>query len=241
MITARKAVLITGANRGIGKALVEEALKRGAERVYAGTRRPLHHPDERVTPVTLDVTDAGQIRAAAERIGSLDLLVNNAGIVAFDDLTDPAVLERMLAVNFYGVRDVTQAFLPKLIESRGAIVTNISLNALGALPLVASYSVSKTAAFSLTQSLRAILAPRGVDVHAILSGLVDTDMAADMDVEKAPPEVVAHAVFDGIEKGEEEIFPDPMSAPFADGWRNGPGKELERQSAAMYAQFTQQG
>lgn len=241
MITAGKTVLITGANRGIGKALLEEALKRGAKRVYAGTRQPYHHPDPRVTPVTLDVTNAEHIQAAVEQVESLDILINNAGIVAFDDLTDPAVLDQMLAVNFYGVRDVTQAFLPKLIEAKGAIVANITMNAFAAFPLVASYSVAKAAVFSMMQSLRTILAPQGVSVHAILTGTVDTDMTAGFDMEKAPPELVANGVFDGIEKDEDEIFPDPMSAPLADDWRNGSGKELERQYAVMYAQLTQQG
>lgn len=241
MIIAGKAVLVTGANRGIGKALVDEALKRGAKRVYAGTRQPMSHPDGRVTPVTLDVTNAAHIQAAVEQVESLDILINNAGVLAFDDLTDPAVLDQMLAVNFYGVRDVTQAFLPKLTESEGAIATNISANAFAAFPLVASYSVSKAAVFNLMQSLRAILAPRGVSIHAILTGVVDTDMTTSFDLEMSSPELVAHGIFDGIEKDYEDIFPDPMSEPLADGWRNGSGKAFERQSAALYSQFTQQG
>jgi NAD(P)-dependent dehydrogenase (short-subunit alcohol dehydrogenase family) len=241
MIIAGKSVLVTGANRGIGKALVEEALTRGASRVYAGTRQPLSHPDERVTPVTLEVTDAGQIAAAAAQVGELDLLINNAGIVAPDDLTDRALIERMFAVNFYGVHDTIQAFLPALTRSGGAIANNISVNAFAAFPLVAAYSTSKAATFALTQALRAQLAPRGISVHAILTGLVDTDMTAGFDLEKAPPQLVAAGVFDGIEKGEEDIFPDPMSIPLAEDWRNGSGKGLERQYAAMYAAFTQQG
>lgn len=234
-----KSVLITGANRGIGKALVEEALLRGAKRVYAGTRRPLDHPDPRVTSLALDVTDAAQIHAAVEQVESLDILINNAGVVAYDELSDPAVLDEMLAVNFFGVRDVTQAFLPKLIASKGAIATNVSINAFAPFPLVASYSVAKAAAFNLMQSLRAIVAPTGVSVHAVLLGPVDTDMSADLDLDKAPPESVAHGVFDGIENGEEDIFPDPMSKNLADGWRNGSCKGLERMSAAMYAQVKQ--
>ena len=97
-----KTILITGANRGIGQALVHEALARGAKRVYAGTRQPMAHPDERVTPLTLDVTNPDQVREAAERIGSLDVLVNNAGIARYDDLGDQAVLEQHLAVNLFG-------------------------------------------------------------------------------------------------------------------------------------------
>src|ERR1700689_2943894 len=92
-----KTVLVTGANRGIGQALVTEALARGAQRVYAGTRRPLVHPDQRVTPLRLDVTSEAQIRAAAEEVGSLDMLVNNAGVALYDDLTERAALEQSLA------------------------------------------------------------------------------------------------------------------------------------------------
>src|SRR5882762_10030488 len=114
MNIADKAVLITGANRGIGQALVEEALRRGAKRVYAGTRQPLAHPDGRVTPLTLDVTNTPQIQAAAEKVDSLDILINNAGIALFDDLSDRAMLERHLAVNLFGPYGVIQAFLPLL-------------------------------------------------------------------------------------------------------------------------------
>src|SRR6202012_3635335 len=102
MKIAGKTVLITGANRGIGQALVDEALRRGATRVYAGTRQPLAHPDERVTPVSLDVTNAAQIQAAVERVESLDILINNAGVALYDDLSDRSVLERHLAVNLFG-------------------------------------------------------------------------------------------------------------------------------------------
>jgi NAD(P)-dependent dehydrogenase (short-subunit alcohol dehydrogenase family) len=165
-----KAVLVTGANRGIGRALVEEALRRGAKRVYAGARRPSAHSDGRVTPLTLDVTDAAQIRAAVESVESLDVLINNAGIALYDDLSDRAVLEQHLAVNFFGPWGVTQAFLPLLTGSRGAIVNNVSLMALAPLPLTPAYAISKAAAFNLTQSLRALLAGRGVTVHAVLTG-----------------------------------------------------------------------
>jgi NAD(P)-dependent dehydrogenase (short-subunit alcohol dehydrogenase family) len=122
MRIADRAVLVTGANRGIGRALVEEALSRGAKRVYAGTRQPLAHPDGRVTPLTLDVTSAAQTQAAVERVESLDILINNAGLGLYDDLSDRAALERHLAVNLFGTYGVTQAFLPLLTGSRGAIV-----------------------------------------------------------------------------------------------------------------------
>src|SRR5712692_9893532 len=124
-----KNVVVTGANRGIGQALVEEALRRGARRVYAGTRQPLVHLDGRVTPLTLDVTSAAQTQAAVESVESLDLLINNAGLAFYDDLSDRAALEQHLAVNLFGTYGVTQAFLPLLTRSRGAIVNAVSMSA----------------------------------------------------------------------------------------------------------------
>ncbi len=233
MTIADKTMLVTGSNRGIGRALVEEALRRGAKRVYAGTRQPLAHPDGRVTPVTLDVTSAAQIQAAADQVGSLDVLINNAGLALYDDLRDRATLERHLAVNLFGTWGVTQAFMPLLTRSRGAIVNVLSVNAFAPLPLIPAYSISKAAAFNLTQSLRALLAGRGVRVHAVLTGPVDTDMSRGVDIPKASAESVARAIFDGVEKGEEDIFPDPMSQSMADSWRGGAAKALERQYAAL--------
>jgi NAD(P)-dependent dehydrogenase (short-subunit alcohol dehydrogenase family) len=233
MTIAGKMVLVTGANRGIGQALAAEALARGAVRVYAGSRQPLAHPDDRVTPLILDVTSAAQIQAAAAQVESLDILINNAGIQPFDDLRDPAVLEQALAVNFFGAYRVTQAFLPALTRSRGAIVNNASLLALAPLPVIPAYSISKAALFSLTQSLRALLAGRGVRVHAALTGPTDTDMTRDLDIPKTSPQSVARAIFDGVENGEEDIFPDPLSASIAEGWYAGVAKALERQNAAL--------
>jgi NAD(P)-dependent dehydrogenase (short-subunit alcohol dehydrogenase family) len=233
MTIANKAVLITGANRGIGQALVEEALTRGAKRVYAGTREPLTHPDPRVTPVTVDVTSSAQIQAAVDRVESLDVLINNAGIALYDDLSERATLERHLAVNLFGTYGVTRAFLPLLTRSHGAIVNNVSVMALAPLPITPAYAISKAAAFSLTQSLRALLAGRGVRVHAVLTGPTDTDMTRGFDIPKASPASVARAILDGVDHGEDEIFPDPMSQSMADSWRNGPAKALERQSAAL--------
>ena len=226
-------VLVTGANRGIGRAVVEEALRRGAKRIFAGSRQPLDHPDRRVTPLILDVTNAAQIQGALEKVESLDILVNNAGQALYDDLTDRAALERHLAVNLFGTYGVTQAFLPLLTRSRGAIVNILSVLAIAPLPVIPAYSISKAAAFSLTQSLRALLAARGVSVHAVLPGPVDTDMTQDFDVPKSSPESVARAILDGVEKGEEEIFPDPMAESIAESWRSGAAKALERQNAAL--------
>jgi len=231
-----KAVLITGANRGIGQALVEEALRRGASRVYAGTRQALAHPDARVTPLRLDVTDTAQIQAAVHSVERLDVLINNAGLGVYDDLSDRAALEQHLAVNLFGTHDVTQAFMPLLTRSRGAIVTISSLSAFAAVPVLPAYSISKAAAFSLTQSLRALLAARGVRVHAVLTGPVDTDMTRGLEIPKASPQSVARAVLDGVDNGDEDIFPDPLSQTMAQSWHNGAAKALERQNATLVVQ-----
>jgi NAD(P)-dependent dehydrogenase (short-subunit alcohol dehydrogenase family) len=230
-----KTVLVTGANRGLGHALVEEALSRGARRVYAATRGPWAHADARVTPVILDVTDSAQIQAVVEKVGSLDILINNAGVALPDDLGDRGAIERHLAVNLYGTWDVTQAFMPSLTQSRGAIVNVASIASLAAMPVLPAYSISKAAAFSLSQSLRALYAGRGVSVHAVMAGPMDTEMVRNLDVPKAPPESVARAVFDGVQRGEEEIFPDPVSETLAESWRTGAAKGLERQNAAFVA------
>ena len=229
----QKAVLITGANRGIGQALVNEALRRGANRVYAGTGGPVQHPDPRVTPLTLDVTDVSQIRQAVDRVDALDVLINNAGIAIYDDLSNFEVIEKHLAVNLLGLLRVTHAFLPLLKRSCGSIVNNLSLAGLAPVPVIPSYSISKAAAFNLTQSLRALLAGQGVAVHAVILGPVDTDMNRGFHISKASPEDAARGIFEGLERGEEDTFPDPASLSIAGAWRASVAKALEHQFAAF--------
>ena len=172
-----------------------------------------------MTPLALDVTNAAQIQRAGGEVDALDVLINNAGIVIYDDLSKPEVLERHFAVNLFGPINVTHAFLPQLTRSKGAIVNNLSLVALAALPMIPAYSISKAAAFNMTQSLRATLAAKGVTVHAVMLGPIDTDMNRGFDIPKAPPESAAAGIFDGLERGEEDIFPDPASQSIAEGWR----------------------
>jgi NAD(P)-dependent dehydrogenase (short-subunit alcohol dehydrogenase family) len=193
------------------------------------------HTDRRVTPLTLDVTDAAQIEDAVDKVESLDVLVNNAGIALYDDLSDRALLEQHLAVNLFGTYGVTQAFLPLLVRSKGAIVNNVSMMALAPFPVTPAYAISKAASFNLTQSLRALLAGQGVTVHAVLTGPTDTDMTRGFEIPKASRKSVASAIFDGVEKGEEDIFPDPMSESMADSWRNSAVKAFEHQFAAFVA------
>jgi NAD(P)-dependent dehydrogenase (short-subunit alcohol dehydrogenase family) len=179
------------------------------------------------------VTNPAQIQAVVESVKALDVLINNAGVALPDDLSGRAALEWHFAVNLFGTYGVTQAFLPLLTRSRGIIVNVLSIAAFAPLPFIPAYSVSKAAAFSLTQSLRAFLAGRGVRVHAVMAGPVDTDIMRGVDIPTASPESVVRAIFDGVENGEEEIFPDPVSASLAEDWRGGAAKTLERQNAAL--------
>jgi len=189
--------------------------------------------DDRVTVLRLDVTNASQIEKAVEAVDNLDVLINNAGIAIYDDLSNLEVVEQHLQVNFLGMLTVTRAFAPQLKRSRGAIVNNLSLAGLAALPMIPAYSISKAAAFNMTQSLRALLASDGISVHGVVLGPVDTDMNRGLEIPKASPESAAAGIFDGLARGDEEIFPDPASQSIAEGWRGGVVKGLERQFAAF--------
>ena len=209
MTIADKAVLVTGANRAAGQALVEEALRRGCVCMPGPAKCSLTNKDRRVTAVALDVTNAGiEIEAAAARVESLDILINNAGGVAvvFDGSRATVAIEQHLAVNLYGTYGVTRALLPKLIRSQGAIVNVCRNAAVAALPIIPAYSVSKAAAFSLSSRCAGRERCPG---SRRAPGPVDTDMSREFDVPKASPESVARDDFDGVENGEDEIFPDP--------------------------------
>jgi NAD(P)-dependent dehydrogenase (short-subunit alcohol dehydrogenase family) len=149
--------------------------------LITGARKPFTHSDSRVVPLIFDLTSAALIQGAAATVGSLDILINNAGIALYDDLSDSAAL------------------------------------------------------FSLTQSQRALLTGRGVTVHAAMIGPTDTEMNRGLDIPKNAPESTANGIFDGVEKQQEEIFPDPMSALMAESWNGSAAKAMERQNAALIA------
>ncbi len=146
-----------------------------------------------MTPLTLDVTSVSQVEQAASEVATLDVLINNAGIARYEDLSNLDAIEQHLAVNLFGMFKVTRAFLPLLRRSKGAIVNNLSLATLAALPVIPAYSISKAAAFNMTQSLRALLAGQGVTVHAVVLGPIDTDMNRGFEIPKASPESAAAA------------------------------------------------
>jgi NAD(P)-dependent dehydrogenase (short-subunit alcohol dehydrogenase family) len=235
--------LVTGANRGIGRALVDALLARGAAKVYATARNLDSLKDlvaksgGRVVPLQLDVTNPEQIRAAAAAAGDVRLLINNAGIVKKfgGDFTDPqwiAAGRDEFETNVVGVLAVTQAFAPALTGRPGSAVVNLaSVVSLVNFPVVATYSVSKAAVHSLTQAIRAQLAPQQVFVAGVYPGPIDTDMARDIQMEKTSPEATAHAILDGIEARREEIFPDPYSQQLGALYQRDP-KAVEVQHAA---------
>jgi len=231
--------LVTGANRGIGRAIVDALLARGAKKVYAtardvGTLADLA-TDPRVVARQLDITDAGEIAAAVAAAGDVTLLVNNGGSLTFADLLsgDLAAIDADLRTNYLGTLAVTRAFVPILRDNGGgAIVNMLSLVALGAVRGMGGYSVSKAAAASMTQAVRAQAAGMGISVHGVFPGAVDTDMIRAFDMPKASPYDVANAILDGVEAGDEDIFPDPMARDGHRAWRDDP-KTLERQMASI--------
>jgi NAD(P)-dependent dehydrogenase (short-subunit alcohol dehydrogenase family) len=238
--------LVTGANRGIGRALVEALLARGAAKVYAATRRPdalaglAASSGGRVVVLPLDVTHPEDVRAAAAAAGDVRLLVNNAGIIAkfSGELTDAEWLAAgrdEYEVNVLGVLSTTQAFAPILARQGGGAIVNISSVAgLVGFPALATYSLSKAALHSLTQVTRTLLAPQGTYVAGVYPGPIDTDMARPIQLEKASPADAAHAILDGIEAGREEIFPDPLARQLGELFLRSP-KALEQQIAAPQA------
>jgi NAD(P)-dependent dehydrogenase (short-subunit alcohol dehydrogenase family) len=225
--------LVTGTNRGLGRALVEELLARGARRVYATSRDGASHSDPRVTAVRLDITDPAQVRAAATIARDVELLVNNAGALNAGSILqcEPAQLQRDLDVNVHGMLAVTRALLPALAAAPQAAIVNIlSFVSLASLPPVGGYAASKAAAWSVTQALRAELRGRGIRVHGAFPGLIDTDMVRAFELPKTPANLVARAILDGVAADQEDIAPDPMSLEALATFARDP-RALERRHA----------
>ena len=233
--------LVTGANRGIGRALTEALLTRGVRKVYAAARDPetlAGLRDERVVPLRLDVTDTEQIRAAVDAAWDVELVFNNAGVVLGSGIADATVLEkarREMEVNYFGPLQLLQRLAPTLAGNGGGAVINIgSAAGLTSVPFFPTYSASKAALHSLTQAARILLAPQGTSVFGVYAGPVDTDMARDVALPKSAPRDVAFAILDGIEAGQEDIFPDPFAVEFGRQFGSSP-KASERQMAALAA------
>jgi NAD(P)-dependent dehydrogenase (short-subunit alcohol dehydrogenase family) len=206
--------LVTGANRGIGLELARALRDRGAK-VYAGSRDPAAVTEPGLIPVRLDVTNPDDITAAVEALSDVTLVINNAGITTATSPLDPdgfAAAQRELDVNYFGPLAVSRAFAPVLgANGGGGLVNILSVLSWISLPQLGNYSASKSAAWSLTNSLRQLLSGQGTVVTAAHFGYVDTDMTNGFDVPKLDPTDVANTILDGVERGDEEVIVDDFT------------------------------
>jgi NAD(P)-dependent dehydrogenase (short-subunit alcohol dehydrogenase family) len=228
---ATTTALVTGANRGFGRELAAELVARGAT-VYAAARRPGSVDLPGVTPIALDITDPASIAAAVRATGDVTLLVNNAGIDTRTNLltADLADVQAELDTNYLGTLSVVRAFLPQVERAGGTIVNVLSVLSWVTFPGTGAYSAAKSAAWSMTNALRAELAPRGVTVAGLHVGYMDTDMTEDVAAPKSDPAEIARIAVDAIEADSVEIVADEISRQVQAGLAGG--------VAALYPQLT---
>jgi len=233
--------LVTGANRGIGRALTEALLSRGVKKIYAAARHPESLGslrDVRAVALQLDVTDAQQSRAAGAKATDVNLIFSNAGITLNSELTSANVIEqarREMDVNYFGALQLLHEFSPILARNGGGAWVSVgSAAGLTNVPMFPTYSASKAALHSLTQCARLLLGAQGTSVFGVYPGPVDTDMVRELAMPKAPAREVANAILDAVESGQEDIFPDSFSREFGRQFESSP-KASERHVAAMIA------
>ena len=206
-------VLVTGANRGMGREFVRQLLDRGVAKIYAAARDPqtIVVDDPRVVPLQLDVTDAGSVARAAEIAQDVSVVVNNAGIARGVSVldADASTLRSELETNLFGTLAVASAFADRLAERSGIVINMASVASW--LPTAGTYGISKAAVWSATESMRLELGPRGVQVVGVHVGFVDTDMVASIDAAKSDPADVVRQVLDGVERGDLEILADQFT------------------------------
>jgi len=231
--------LVTGSNRGIGKALVEALDEAGARKIYALARdiSQLNFAAGRadIVPLQADIADSANVEKIAQKAKDLTLLFNNAGVLDFGGVLDVPLdrIKRNFETNFYGTLAMSRALAP-VIEANGggAIVNTLTLLSLASMPGFAAYNASKAAEWSMTLSLRASLAGHNIDVHGVFPGAVDTDMLAGIEMPKTSAADVAKAIIQGVSQGQEDIFPDPMSVAIYQAWSKD-HKAVEKQFASM--------
>ncbi len=233
-----KTVLVSGANRGIGKSLVNALLKRGVKKVYAGARNPEDLPDfgdERVVPLRLDITDDEQVNQAVADAVDIDMLVNNAGVAAFSSIINGPMdlVTRDMNTNYYGTLRMIRAFLPELEKKDKPVIVNmVTIGAFVNFPILGGYCASKAALFSLTQGIRIELAEKNIAVHSVNPGPIDTDMAKEFEMDKTSPEDTAEGILNGLEADIADIFPDPGGEGMFNVWKQD-YRELENMVAQM--------
>lgn len=222
MQVTNKTVLLTGANGGLGQALIQALQEGGASKIYAACRAPerLTLVDPRVVPLTLDITSPVQIASVRRLAKDVDILINNAGLNRQQrllDATEPEAASAEMAVNYFATLNLCRAYGGLLRERQGAIVNVLSILARVALPAMGSLCASKAAALRLTEGLRAELASAQVQVMAVLPGVIDTAMSRDFPGPKASPADIAQAIVSGLVEGADTLYPDPMAQQVALG------------------------
>ena len=233
-----RTAFVSGANRGIGKAIVEELLNNGVEKVYAGARKLSSLPDwgdARVIPIELDITNEQQVKAAATKAGDVDLLINNSGVASFSSILDGPIenVQSDMNTNYFGTLNMTRAFVPVLEKSKGAALVNVvTIGAFVNFPVIGGYCASKAALFSMTQAARMELASKGISVHSVNPGPIDTEMAKDFEMEKTSPAETAQNIIAGLKADEADIFPDQGSQGMFAVWKKD-YRELEKMVSEM--------
>ena len=242
MKIAGSIVVVTGTNRGIGRAYVEALVARGAKKIYATARKPEAlaalanaHPGK-IETFALDVTDAKSVAAAAARTRDITLLINNAGVnhnIGLLSAPDLSGAREEMETNYFGTLAMCRAFAPVLkANGGGTILVMLSILARVNLPLMGSLCASKAAELSLVQGVRAELAKQGTHVIGVMPGAVDTDMTRNLPPPKMQPVDVVRAALDGVEQGAEEVYPGDMASGVAQGLASDP-KAVEKQFAAI--------
>lgn len=230
-------VLVTGANRGLGRALVDALEEAGVTKIYGAARNPesLKEISEIVIPIELDVTENASVRDAAQIASDCDLVINNAGVLTFGDIMSvhEAQIRQEFEVNFYGLLRVAKEFA-QVMDNRGggALVNVLTLLSLASMPGMAAYNASKAAAWSVHLSLRATLEAKNISLHGVFPGAIDTDMLAAVEMAKASPQDVAKEIIHGLQNDAEDIFPDAMSQQVYAAWCRD-HKAVEKQFATM--------
>jgi NAD(P)-dependent dehydrogenase (short-subunit alcohol dehydrogenase family) len=212
MQIADAVVLVTGANRGIGREFAREALARGARRVYAAARDPAGVDLPGVVALALDVTDPDAVARAARECGDVAVLINNAGVATLGGFLEDGAVDAaraQLEVNFFGMLRMASAFAPVLAANGGGAMLNVlSIASWINRPLLGTYGATKSAAWALTNGLRHELRGQSTQVSALHMGFVDTDLTRGIDMPKSSPEAIVRAALDGLEQGLPEILAD---------------------------------
>lgn len=228
-----KVILITGANRGIGKSLVKASLEKGVKKIYATARDVSSIPDfrdERVVKLALDITDTAQILNLVEKTKDVEVLINNAGVLSQGTVLEGELngMQKDMNVNYFATINMMRAFVPLLEKNAPSKIINIvSIAAYSPLPSIAGYAASKAALYSATRSVRIELAKKGIVVHAVNPGAIDTDMNKGSEWDMPAPDEIATIILDKVEAGELDIIPDEMGQGMYNTWREEPTKLAE--------------